>query len=989
MCAAVQTVESADNLARPRHLALSRGLISSSFSLKTLQLQTFGGLRVENDARGAESGPRPRPLALLAILAIAGSNGVSRERLLGVLWPESPPDRARHALSQTLYSLRRDLGAEVVLSTPDLRLDTRLITSDVEAFRHAVAENKWREAAALYVGPFLDGFYLADAPEFERWVESERATLAVDGIRAIEIVAKEDAAAGRLGQSIDAWRRLTRFDPLSARVACAYMETLSAGGDRAAALAHGNSYTDLVRRELDTAPDPAVQRLMARLRDMGNVAPHAASPGAIDAANRPPPTGSTPNQTTHVAATSRATESRAALRLVGVVVAFIALIAVGAVIWRTIARRAERPPILAVGRVRDLVAPDSAIFGAVLSEMLATSLGRLHELQVVANSRMLELTPPRADTARSAISDAARRAGATEILEGELVTIAGRQLRLNVRRVDIARGIVLGGYQVTGRDRAVLLDSVTALIAMDLRVKPPEGTLADVSTRSPAAYRLYDDGLRAFYQFDSYAANRLFHAAIRQDSLFAMATYYAWRSASAVGGLDQDSLAGRALALAARASDRDRLLILAHVGFSLADPRAVAAAETLATRYANDPDALIRAAEVLNEPLRWIGLLNQSIAIDSVADVVPDTPCRRCDALHVLATRYAQSDSTAAVDRTLARWIGLRPDDPAPWLMTADHLIGQGKRSEANVAQRHGEALGGKSYPQRELIWSLRTDDIAAIRTQCRAALGVANVDEYLAYRWYCTIGLRMQGRYRDALALIRDGRIPETGMVRRGLPADSTHSAILDMEMGRPLVAAAEFAALGTLSADSMRYGAGQRARANAWRLTLVATALAADNDTIRTRALVDSIEAIGRRTAYGRDPLLHHFVRGLLFAKAQQHAAAVHQFQAATFSPTYGYSRINYEMAKSFLALNRPADAVRALRAVLHGGVEGSGLYLTRTEAHELLARAFDEAGQRDSATAHYAVVERAWRDADPVLKPRYEAARLRLQRTSRAGR
>jgi len=36
-----------------------------------------------------------------------------------------------------------------------------------------------------------------------------------------------------------------------------------------------------------------------------------------------------------------------------------------------------------------------------------------------------------------------------------------------------------------------------------------------------------------------------------------------------------------------------------------------------------------------------------------------------------------------------------------------------------------------------------------------------------------------------------------------------------------------------------------------------------------------------------------------------------------------------------------------------------------------------------QRDSAAAHYAIVERAWRSADPFLKPRYEAARQWLAR------
>ena len=46
-----------------------------------------------------------------------------------------------------------------------------------------------------------------------------------------------------------------------------------------------------------------------------------------------------------------------------------------------------------------------------------------------------------------------------------------------------------------------------------------------------------------------------------------------------------------------------------------------------------------------------------------------------------------------------------------------------------------------------------------------------------------------------------------------------------------------------------------------------------------------------------------------------------------------------------------------------------------------HELLAQLFDAAGQRDSAKAHYAIVERGWRSADPILKLRYNAAKAWL--------
>jgi hypothetical protein len=96
---------------------------------------------------------------------------------------------------------------------------------------------------------------------------------------------------------------------------------------------------------------------------------------------------------------------------------------------------------------------------------------------------------------------------------------------------------------------------------------------------------------------------------------------------------------------------------------------------------------------------------------------------------------------------------------------------------------------------------------------------------------------------------------------------------------------------------------------------------------------------------------------------------------------SPTNGYTRINYELGKSLLSLGRPQEAIPVLRGPLRGGFEGSGLYLSQTETHELLARAFDAAGQRDSAAAHYTLVERAWRGADPFLRPRYEAVKAWL--------
>src|SRR3954468_16857550 len=154
-----------------------------------LRLRTFGGVALREDDRLLD-GPatQRRRLALLAMLAVAGDAGVSRDKLIAQLWPESDTERARHSLRQWIFLLRRDLGAneEVLLGSTDLRLNPQLFTSDVADFERALNAGDDEGAVALYDGPFLDGFHLSDAGEFERWMESQRSRFALRFAEAME-----------------------------------------------------------------------------------------------------------------------------------------------------------------------------------------------------------------------------------------------------------------------------------------------------------------------------------------------------------------------------------------------------------------------------------------------------------------------------------------------------------------------------------------------------------------------------------------------------------------------------------------------------------------------------------------------------------------------------------------------------------------------------------------------------------------------------------
>lgn len=924
-----------------------------------MRLRTFGGLWID----GAPASPAlgPRQLALLALVAAAGKKGITRERLIGILWPETGEEQARHTLSQTLYSLRREAGRDLITGTTQLRLDPSL-ASDLGEFRAALAAGDLETGAGLYTGPFLDGFYLPGTEEFERWVEEERRAVAKEAVRAMERLATQAEEAGRHADAAHWWHRLGELDPLSARYAAGELRGLSATGDRTGALARARSYREMVHRELGAEPDPAIQRLEASLRAVP-------PPAAVSATAAPSVQSPSPAPPAQPAIKTRRSWL---IPAVGIAVVAIGLAASGA-----LSKSSGDLPFLAVGEIRVESSSDTTPTGRILRDMLSTSLGAIEGLQVVANSRLVELMPRGPNPAPGAVTDAARRAGATEVIEGELAVEPGL-LSLSLRRVAVGRGVVRKGYVVRAADRSALVDSASAAIARDLGIQPPSGSVATMRTASASAYALYEQGIRAYYQYDAPAAYRLMRAALEEDSNFAMAAYYGWSaSLRTVTSPEGDAeLLRLAQQLAPRAIDRERLLIVGSVSSVTAPlPTAVAIAETLAVRYPNDPDGQILLGRAYTAAGEWpaaIASFERAVAMDSAAGVRAGSLCRLCTTLSLASEVYLWWDSAAAAERTARRLIALRPDVES-WGALVLPLLRQGRRAEAAAV------LSSVPRPtfQRDMI---RLGQFEEVDRELLADLQSHLVNVRAEGRWLLLISLRNQGRLQEAMALARDQVIPGSSQ-RVDLPVEGTNIAILPMESGRPLEAAKVYR---SILASHLTHGwsTGFKARYGTWMLALAGTALAAAGDTAGVRRIADSAEQMGSLSNWARDPRLHHFLRGLLWQRKGRHEEAVSAFRRALVSTTDGFTRINLELARSLLALDSAKAAVAILQPALRGGVDGSNTYVTHTELHEALARAFEMAGQADSAKAHWRAVESAWRRADPQFRDRYQRAKLRSE-------
>src|SRR5512141_728616 len=231
-------------------------------------LQLLGGCALRCDGEPL-SGPtvQPRRLALFALAASSRSVGLTRDKVIAYFWPEEERDRARHFLADSLFTIRKSLGRDVIIASgADIRLNPEVICTDLWMFEDACSRSDFACGAALYHGPFLDGFFISDAPEFERWAEAERIRLGKQYGNCLERRAEQLENAGDYSLAADWWTRLSLHEPYSSRITVRTMLALENAGDAVAAVQHAARYARVVRRDLDLPADPVVMTLAEQLR---------------------------------------------------------------------------------------------------------------------------------------------------------------------------------------------------------------------------------------------------------------------------------------------------------------------------------------------------------------------------------------------------------------------------------------------------------------------------------------------------------------------------------------------------------------------------------------------------------------------------------------------------------------------------------------------------------------------------------------------------
>jgi eukaryotic-like serine/threonine-protein kinase len=947
-----------------------------------IELRTLGAVELRGcDPQSADAlVSQPKRLGLLAYLAIATPRGLHRrDSLLALFWPESDQTHARGALRNALSFLRHQLGEDVIVTRGDeVGLDPATFWCDVTAFLACADAHTAEEALALYRGDLLDGFHVADAPDFDGWLEAERSHLRGRAAEAAWALAANAERAGNWVSAAGYARRAVALSPDYEQPARRLIELLDRAGDRAAALQEYQMLEGRIAQDLEVPPSPETLSVIQAIRT--RAAPR-------DSASRPPPAAGPAREPTGTTLPTTAAgdppQRRRWLPLAGAAIA-VALALSAIVLTRSGAGTSLDANLVAVAPF-DALGGELDLWREGLVDLLSRNLDGAGSLRTVSPSVVIHRWTGRADPASA--SALGHRTGAGLIVFGNLVAIGADSVRLAATIWDVARRRAIGEAQLRGDTHHIgqLADSLTVSLLGELgRTRDVMAVrTAGLRATSPPALKAFLEGERLYRRGAWDSAQVAYRRALGFDSTFVPALTHlglslGWRA----GDTSWVPYLIRAGQLNHGQSRRDSLLVAADSLFAAlyvqVEDLTPDRRRSMARRLFGTLEEAVHLYP--EDPELWYELGESRYHLDWMAGIHPSEMLDAFD--HSIAL---DSSFTPAYVHSSA--LGFELYGLKGWNRYARPYLSRSPSDDHSVGARlldnmlHGESTirsAGLDQIVRAVFSSWQFTDSAETAVQLGRALverpghaiGLAG-DPLIRRQTFAGI-LAYRGHLREARQLIEgENRIgwiaswPAEIALAGGIGPE-----IADTIFGRwlrqgrfwpagewptagppgPLMSALPWwaARRDTVALEHYTRRADSAQRANArplWKELAQYAAQAARAYSALARG--DTVVALQRFETLPKDFVwgaLEQVTEGQILARQGRDAEAVILFEGAFPHSWWG-----------------PARVLAALDA----------------------ARAAERLGQRQRAAAHYQFVVDVWRHADSELEPYLREARAGLER------
>ncbi len=248
--------------------------------MSSLRLELLGGFRALAGRRPAGRELTERHQQILAYLALQHAAVVPRQKIAGLLWPDSTDAQALTNLRRELHHLRQvfpEIEAALDIGTRTLGWHASRIAVDVDEFHSAADEgvrgrrDRLEAAAALYTGDVLPDL---DAP----WIVSERDRVRAKAVQVLAALAAALEDERAFGPAIDCAQRLLQIDPLHEGAWRALMRSHARRGERAIALNVYHRCVAVLKQTVGAPPEPATHLAYRQILELDEGGAETAAP---------------------------------------------------------------------------------------------------------------------------------------------------------------------------------------------------------------------------------------------------------------------------------------------------------------------------------------------------------------------------------------------------------------------------------------------------------------------------------------------------------------------------------------------------------------------------------------------------------------------------------------------------------------------------------------------------------------------------------------
>ncbi|MCX6828316.1 MAG: FlgO family outer membrane protein [candidate division Zixibacteria bacterium] len=322
---------------------------------------------------------------------------------------------------------------------------------------------------------------------------------------------------------------------------------------------------------------------------------------------------------------------------------------------------------LAIVDFRNLSDPqDTSRLGLILSNLLTTDLSESQSAKVVSNERIndvLKLIGKTQDDManRETATNMAKRVGARWILYGSFID-KDDKLTVTTQLTEARSGEVLKGRRMTAEaneDIFALVDKLALQIKKDLSFPAevpfePVRSISEITTRSPEAYRLYLEGVENYQKRYYSDAKECFNKALSFDTSIAMAYYY-------MAKMGDQKMIFKAKHFAKNATTLQRHYIESSVLLAQGKrDTAIALLEQIARDYPDEKNAYLALGGLEYQNVRYdsaIANFNEAIKIDSLFK----------NPYNELAYAYQAIGNVEKALESINKYIELSPDEANPY----------------------------------------------------------------------------------------------------------------------------------------------------------------------------------------------------------------------------------------------------------------------------------------------------------------------------------